>query len=195
MGQVAVCSLAGYSFARLSFKGKDLAFGFLISALLIPVVIRIIPMYIAYKYIGWINTHYPLIIPPIISNTFGTFLFRQFFMTVPDALEDSARIDGCSEFRIYWNIMLPQAKPMIATLSVFSFIWSWNNFLEPLVYLDDLSKLTLPVGLAFFQGQGAYATEYTALMAGSTFVVIPALIVFAFSQKYFIRGIMETGLK
>jgi len=193
VGRLFVCSLGGYSFARLPFPGKNLAFGILIGALLIPVAVRIIPLYVVYKYIGWLDTHYPLIIPQITANTFGTFLFRQYFMTVPDELEDAALIDGCSFFRIYWNIMLPQAKPMIATLAIFTYMNVWNMFLEPLVYLNKIEKFTLPIGLAFFQGE--YTTEYTALMAGSVVTVVPILIIYLLAQKYFIRSVVISGLK
>ncbi len=159
IGQTFICSIGGFGFARLDFRGKKIGFGILIGSLLMPVAVRIIPLYIGYKTIGWLDTHYPIIIAPIVANTFGTFLFRQLFMTVPDELEDAAIIDGRNLFRVYWNVMIPQAKPVISTVAIFAFMHSWNNFLEPLIYLTRIQNFTVPIGLSFFQG--AYTIEYT----------------------------------
>ncbi len=191
--QLIVCSLGGYGFSRLTFKWKKLAFGVLIASMMLPPAVRIVPLYIIYKNIGWLDTHYPLIIAPAVANTFGTFLFRQFFMTVPNELEDAAIIDGCGLPRIYWHIMLPQAKPVISTVAIFAFTSSWKNFLGPLVYLNKLQNFTVPLGLSFFQGQ--FATHYTMLMAGTTLSVVPILVVYFLAQDYFIKGIVTTGLK
>ena len=193
LGQLLVCSLGGFGFARLSFRGKATAFAILIGSLMMPVAIRIIPLYLGYKAIGWLDTHYPIIIPVVLANTFGTFLFRQFFMTIPDDLEDAAVIDGCGLFRVYWSVMMPQAGPVISTVAIFAFMSSWNNFLEPLIYLNNMRKFTVPIGLSFFQG--TYVTEYTALMAGTTVAVLPILIVYFLAQDYFVKGIVTTGIK
>ena len=131
---------------------------------MVPEVVQIIPLYIAYAQIGWIDTHWPLIIPPIVANTFGTFLLRQFFMSIPKDLEEAALIDGANHFDIYWRIMLPLAMPALATLAIFTFMGSWNDFLHPLIFLNSTHNFTLTVGLAFFQGQAG--TDYTRLMAG-----------------------------
>ena len=191
--QTFVCSIGGYGFARLDFRGKKIAFSLLIGAMMLPVAVRIVPLYIFYKHIGWLDTHYPLIIAPAVANTFGTFLFRQFFMTIPNELEDAAIIDGCGLTRIYWNVMLPQAKPVISTVAIFAFTRSWNNFLAPLVYLNRMNKFTVPIGLSFFQGE--LSTQYTLLMAGTTMSVVPMLIIYFLAQDYFIKGIVTTGLK
>lgn len=191
--QVFVCAIGGFGFARLEFPGKKLAFGILIGALLLPVAIRIIPLYVAYAKIGWLNTHWPIIIAPAVANTFGTFLFRQTFMTIPDELEDAAIIDGCSLSQIFWNVMLPQAKAVLSTVSIFAFMHSWNNFLEPYIYISRVHKFTLPIGLVFFQGENE--TQYTLLMAGTTVAVLPVLLVYIVAQDYFVRGVVLTGLK
>jgi multiple sugar transport system permease protein len=193
LGQTFICSLGGYGFARLTFRGKNIAFAILIGSLMMPVAVRIVPLYLAYKVIGWLDTHYPIIIAPVVANTFGTFLFRQFFMTVPDDLEDAAVIDGCNKFRVFWNVMIPMAGPVISTVAIFAFMHSWNNFLEPLIYLNRIQKFTVPIGLSFFQG--AYQTEYTVLMAGATVAVMPILLIYFLAQDYFVKGIVTTGLK
>ena len=191
--QVFVCAIGGFGFARLDFPGKKAAFGILIGALLLPVAIRIIPMYVAYATIGWLNTHWPIIIAPAVANTFGTFLFRQTFMTVPDELEDAAIIDGCSLFQIFWNVMLPQAKAVTSTVCIFAFMNSWNNLLEPYIYISRIHKFTLPIGLLFFQGESS--TQYTLLMAGATIAILPIFLVYVVAQDYFVRGVVLTGLK
>jgi multiple sugar transport system permease protein len=191
--QVFVCAIGGFGFARLDFPGKNAAFGMLIGAMLLPVAIRIIPMYVGYAKIGWLNTHWPIIVAPAVANTFGTFLFRQTFMTIPDELEDAAIIDGCGMFQIFWNVMLPQAKAVLSTVSIFAFMHAWNNFLEPYIYISRMHKFTLPIGLVFFQSDAG--TDYTLMMAGTTVAVLPILIVYVVAQEYFVRGVVLTGLK
>lgn len=193
VGRLLICSLGAYGFARLDFPGRDVAFAVLIASLMIPDMLAIIPLYIAYARIGWIDTHLPLIIPPIVANTFGTFLLRQFFMTVPKEFEEAALIDGASHLDIYWRIVMPLARPALATLGIFTFMGTWNDFFHPLVYLNDTRNFTLTVGLAFFQGE--FSTDYTRLMAGVMLAVIPILLVYAFAQQYFTRGIVLSGLK
>lgn len=192
-GRVFVCSLGAYGFARLTFPGRDLAFAMLIGSLMIPDMLSIIPLYSAYARIGWLDTHWPLIIPPMVANTFGTFLLRQFFMTIPKEYEEAALLDGASHFEIYWRIMLPLAKPALATLAVLTFISAWNDFFNPLVFLSSVNNFTLPVGLAFFQGE--LSTDYTLLMAGAMIAIVPTLIVYASAQRYFTSGVVLSGLK
>ena len=175
VGRLFICSLGAYGFARLEFPGRDQAFALLLASLMVPEIVQIIPLYTAYAQIGWIDTHWPLIIPPIVANTFGTFLLRQFFLSIPKDLEEAALIDGANHFDIYWRIMLPLAKPALATLAIFTFMGSWNDFLHPLIFLNSTQNFTLTVGLAFFQGQAG--TEYTRLMAGVVFSVLPILLV------------------
>ncbi len=193
IGRLFVCSLGAYGFARLQFPGRDAAFAVLLASLMVPDIVQIIPLYIAYAQIGWIDTHWPLIVPPIVANTFGTFLLRQFFMSIPKDLEEAALIDGANHFDIYWRIMLPLAKPALATLAIFTFMGSWNDFLHPLIYLNSTQNFTLTVGLAFFQGQAG--TDYTRLMAGVVISVIPILAVYAAAQQHFTRGVILSGVK
>ncbi|MGE3268055.1 MAG: carbohydrate ABC transporter permease [Chloroflexota bacterium] len=193
IGRLFVCSLGAYGFARLEFPGRDAAFAMLLASLMVPEVVQIIPLYIGYAQIGWIDTHWPLIIPPIVANTFGTFLLRQFFLSIPKDLEEAATIDGANHFDIYWRIMLPLAKPALATLAIFTFMASWNDFLHPLIFLNSTQNFTLTVGLAFFQGQAA--TDYTRLMAGVVVSVLPIMVVYAAAQQYFTRGVILSGVK
>jgi multiple sugar transport system permease protein len=193
VGRLFICSLGAYGFARLEFPGRDQAFALLLASLMVPEIVQIIPLYTAYAQIGWIDTHWPLIIPPIVANTFGTFLLRQFFLSIPKDLEEAALIDGANHFDIYWRIMLPLAKPALATLAIFTFMGSWNDFLHPLIFLNSTQNFTLTVGLAFFQGQAG--TEYTRLMAGVVVSVLPILVVYALAQQYFTRGVVLSGVK
>jgi multiple sugar transport system permease protein len=193
IGRLFICSLGAYGFARLEFPGRDLAFALLIASLMIPDMVSIIPLYVSYARIGWIDTHWPLIVPPIVANTFGTFLLRQFFMTIPKEFEEAALIDGATHWDIYWRIMLPLAKPALATLAIFTFMNSWNDFFHPLIYLNSTQNFTITVGLAFFQGEAA--TDYTRLMAGVIVAVLPILLVYSVAQQYFTRGITLSGVK
>lgn len=193
IGRLFVCSLGAYGFARLDFPGKNAAFAMLLASLMIPDMLTVIPLFSVYTKLHLINTHFPLIVPPIVANTFGTFLMRQFFMGIPKEFEEAALLDGASHLRIFLTIMLPLSKPALATLGVFTFMNSWNDFFNPLVYLTDVKKFTLPAGLAFFQGESS--TEYTQLMAGTLLSVVPTLVLFIVAQRYFIRGITMSGLK
>jgi multiple sugar transport system permease protein len=193
IGRLCVCALGAYGFARLQFRGRDAAFGLLLASLMIPDMLMVLPLYSAYVKAGLIDTHFPLIIPPIVANTFGTFLLRQFFATIPKEYDEAALVDGASHFRIFVSIILPLSKPALATLAVLTFVNVWNDFFGPLVYLSDVNKFTVPVGLAFFQTQDS--TQYGPLMAGATLAIIPTVLVFVFAQKYFTRGISMTGIK
>lgn len=193
VGRVIVCALGGYAFARLRFPGSKYAFGMLIASLLLPDIVSVIPLYGFYNQIGWLDTHWPLIMPGIFANTFGTFLFRQFFMTLPQELDDAARIDGAGHFRIFFSIALPLARPVMAALAIFTFQGSWNNVQTPVFYITSLRNQTLPVGLLAFNQQ--YGVQYSLLMAGSMLALVPVLLVFIFFQRYFVQGIQLTGLK
>ena len=192
-GRVLVCAMAGYAFARLEFPGREMAFGMLLASLMVPGVIRLIPLYHAYKELGWLDTHLPLIVPAIFANTFGTFLLRQFFMTLPVELEEAARIDGASTATIFWRIALPLSLPALAALAIFTFQASWNDFTTPVIYISDIKKTTLPVGLSVFNGQ--FGTQYELLMAGAMIGLVPVLLVYLFFQRYFVQGIALTGIK
>lgn len=193
VGLLLVSSMAAYGFARLKFVGRDAAFALLLSTAMIPGIIYLIPQYILYRNLGWIDTHFPLWVPRVLTPVIGTFLLRQFFKTIPQDLEDAARIDGASTFRIYWNIMLPQVKPGLAAVGVFTFLESWNDLFGPLIFINSIELQTLPVALALYRGE--FFTQTSLLMAGATMTVLPVILLFIGSQKYFIRGITMSGIK
>jgi len=192
-GQIFTCSLAAFAFARLKFWGRDKIFLAYLSTMMIPGAVTMIPVYSLFSRIGWVNTYKALIIPGMFGSAFGTFLLRQFFLTIPKDIEDAARIDGCSTMGIYWRIILPLSKPALATLTTFVFMGVWNDFMWPLIIITSMEKKTLPVALAAFQG--VYSTDWHLLMAASTIVLIPVLLVYLFNQRFFVRGIVLTGLK
>lgn len=192
-GQLIVCSMAGYAFARLHFPFRGPAFALVLGSMMIPHIVNIIPLYVMFKSLGWINTFYPLIVPPIFTAGFGVFLLRQYFMTIPEELEEAARIDGASTVTIFTRIMLPLAKPALAALAIFTFMGTWNDFFNPLIFINSKSKMTVTLGIAALRGE--YATEWTVLMAAATASVVPILAVYVVAQKHFIQGIAMTGLK
>jgi multiple sugar transport system permease protein len=192
VGQLLTCSMGAYAFARLDFPGRDKLFVLYLATIMVPFQVIMIPLFILVRDLKWIDSYQGLIIP-LIFSAYGTFLLRQFFKSIPGELEDAAKIDGCSYFRIYWNIMLPLSKPALATLGIFVFMWSWNNFLWPLLVINSLEMKTLPLGLAYFLGQ--YTIYWNLLMVGATIALIPILVLFFLAQRYFIEGITLTGLK
>lgn len=195
VGTIFLGSLAGYAFARLKFRGSGLMFICLLSTMMIPVEVITIPLFLFMRDLGLINTHVPLILFPILgpAGVFGVFVMRQFFLLVPKEMEEAAKLDGCSYFRIYWNIMLPLAKPAVATLTIFTFLTSWNEFYEPLIYINSKELMTLPVALALFTDE--VGTRWELLMSASVMATVPLLIVFFFAQKQFIEGVALTGGK
>ena len=191
-GQVATSAMAAYAFARLNFPGRDkLFFGYL-ATMMIPGAVTMIPVFILLRHFGWIDTYKALILPGIFT-AYGTFMLRQFFLTLPKDLEDAAKIDGCSYIRIFWHIILPLSKPALATLTTFTFMGSWMNLMWPLIVVNTHTKYTLPVGLAYFQG--VHGTDWTLLMAASMMMILPILVVFLFNQRFFVEGIKLTGIK
>ncbi len=193
VGQLVICSLAGFSFARLHFPFRSQAFALVLGSMMIPHIVNIIPLYVMYRSIGWINTFYPLIIPAIFTGSFGTFLMRQYFMTIPVEVEDAARIDGASTITIFLRIMMPLARPSLAALSIFTFLSTWNDFFSPLIFINSKSKMTITLGIAALHGE--FSSEWTVMMAAATASVIPILAVYVIGQKHFIQGIALTGLK
>jgi multiple sugar transport system permease protein len=193
LGHVMSCSLAAFAFARIPFRGRERLFFLYLATMMIPSQVTLIPTYILMNRLSLINKLSALIIPGILGGPFGTFLLRQFFMTIPQELEDAARIDGASYFVIYHTIILPLSKPALATLAVFIFLGVWNDFLWPLVILDSPQLKTLPVGVAGMVGQ--YSTDWGLLMAGATLSVVPILAIYVAAQRYFVEGITMTGLK
>ncbi|ADO76527.1 carbohydrate ABC transporter membrane protein 2, CUT1 family [Halanaerobium praevalens DSM 2228] len=192
VGQLLISSMAAYAFARIEFPGRKMLFLMILSILMVPPQSFYIPQYIIMGKLGWLNSLKALIFPGLFS-AFGTFLLRQFFMTLPKELEESARLDGCNHFQIYWHIMLPLAKPGLIALAIFVVRWSWNDFMWPLIVNTSTSKMTLSVGLASLQGQ--YLTNYPVLMAGALIAIFPMLIIFILLQKQFVEGIALTGTK
>ncbi len=194
IGQVGSASLVAYGFSRLRFPGRDFLFMLVLSTMMVPAQVTMIPQFILFRELGWVDTFKPLIVPAFFGGgAYFIFLLRQFFLTIPKELEDAARIDGCSTSRIYRQIMLPLAKPALITVSIFSFMHHWNDFMGPLIYLNSEHKRTLAIALQSFQGQ--FTSEWNLLMAASVVVLIPVLILFFTLQRYFVEGIVLTGLK
>lgn len=193
VGSVLTCSLAAYAFARLQFPGREKLFVVLLATMMIPGQVTMIPTFLIMKFIGWTNSHNALIAPHFFGGAFGTFLLRQFFLTIPNDLEDAARVDGASHFRIYWQIFVPLAKPALATLAVFVFMGAWNDLVGPVIYLSDIEKMTLTVGLAMFRGYNI--VRWHLVMAGAVINVVPILTIYVLAQKYFVQGVTLSGLK
>lgn len=193
LGQLFTCSIAGFAFARMKFKGKELFFGLILATMMVPVEVVIIPEFLLMKSFGWIDTYLPLIVPSFLVGSTGIFLMRSFYENVPMELEEAAVIDGASPFRVYWNVFLPLARTPLSALFIISFLINWNDLLRPLVYLNTREKFTLPLALASFQGE--YSAQWNYLLAGAVVSVIPILIVYLLMQKQFIEGITSTGLK
>jgi len=191
-GQVLTSSLAAFAFARLEFPGRDKIFLGYLGTMMIPGQVTMIPVFILLKKLGWIDTYQALILPGMFT-AYGTFLLRQFFLTIPKDLEDAATIDGCSKLRIWATIIIPLSKAALATLTTFTFMFVWNDFMWPLIVTKSMKMKTLPVGLASFQG--LYTTNWTLLMAASVIVLVPVLILYIFNQRYFTEGIVLSGLK
>ncbi|MBN1895174.1 carbohydrate ABC transporter permease [bacterium] len=191
-GQLVTCSMAAFAFARLRFRGRDLLFYIFLGTMMIPYHVTMIPSFMILHRLGWIDTYKALIVPGLAS-AFGTFLLRQFFLSIPKDLEDSAYIDGCSRFGVLWRIILPLSKPALATLAIFTFMGVFNDFIWALVVINSEEMRTVQLGLAVFRDR--YVTEWDLLMAGSVTATLPILMVFFFAQKYFIKGITLSGLK
>jgi ABC-type glycerol-3-phosphate transport system permease component len=196
-GLVISCSIVAYGFARLRAPGRNILFVILLSTMMLPFQVTMIPLYLIFNALGWVNSFKPLIVPAFFGAPFFIFLLRQFFMGIPLEMDDAARIDGCSIYGIYWRIILPLAKPALATVAIFTFMWNWNDFIGPLIYLQSPDKFTLSLGLNSFRttGSGYGTTEWNLLMAASIIVLAPCVILFFFAQKYFIQGVVVSGLK
>jgi multiple sugar transport system permease protein len=187
-----VNSMAGYAFAKYRFKARDSMLKFLITSMVIPAQVTMLPLFLMLNKMGFINTYMGVIIPGMAS-IFGIFLIRQYALSIPDSLIEAARIDGAGDFRIYWSLILPLCKPILITLAIFTFMGTWNDFLWPLIVMTDDSMYTLPVAIANLSGEHVQDTEL--MMAGSVITIAPVLILFAVVQKYYISGIMAGGLK
>ncbi len=187
-------SFCGYGFARIRFPGRDFWFALVLATLMIPYFVLMVPQFIMFSRLGWVDTIYPLTIPFFFGGgAFNIFLFRQFFRSLPEELADAGRIDGCTEFGIYWRIMMPLCKPALATVAVFTFLAAWNDYIGPLLYLRSDYNFTVAIGLATFRG--VMRTEWNLLMAASTAMILPVILLFFFAQRYFVDGLVLSGLK
>ncbi|AVQ98182.1 carbohydrate ABC transporter permease [Oceanobacillus sp. M65] len=192
LAQLFLCSLAAFAFARMEFPGKNTLFILILSVLMVPMQVILIPNYGILTHLGWIDTFFALIVPGMFS-AFGVFLLRQFFMGIPKELDEAATMDGCSFFGIYWRVILPNATPALIALGIFTILASWNDFLWPLIMTSSEDMRVLSVGIAAFQGQ--YSTDYPLLMAGAVMSTIPMLIMFVLLQKYLVTGIALQGVR
>jgi multiple sugar transport system permease protein len=201
IGTVISASLVGYSFARFRYPGRDVLFLITLATLMLPVEVTLIPQYLLFKDIGWLDTFLPLIVPSWLGGgAFNIFLMRQFMMSIPYDLDEAARIDGASSWRIFWQILMPLCKPALATMATLGFITHWNNFLAPLIFISSESNYMIAVGLRYFAsgvtaGQAAARPQDHLLMGASLMVALPCLILFFVAQKYFVQGIVMTGIK
>jgi multiple sugar transport system permease protein len=191
--QMLTCAMAAYGFARIRFWGRDVIFVLFLATLMVPFQVTLVPSFILFKQIGWVNTHLPLLIPPMLANAFGVFLLRQFIMTLPVELEEAAIMDGAGRARIFTQIVLPLIGPGLAALGIFTFLATWNSFLAPLIYLNNSELFTVPILLNSFRGLDN--TAWPLVMAASAISVIPVLVVYVALQQYFIQGIALTGIK
>ncbi|MGI8870141.1 MAG: carbohydrate ABC transporter permease [Mycobacteriales bacterium] len=192
LGKLILTSTAAYAFARLRWPGRDYVFYGYLTALMIPWEVTLIPGFVLMRQFGWIDTHLALIIPGI-GDVFGTFLLRQFYLSLPRELEESARIDGAGYFAVFWRIVIPLSRPALAVVAVLGFMGVWNAFLWPLIMINSTNKFTLPVGLQLLNSQ--HGTDWTVLMAGDVTSLIPVLVVYLAAQKYFVQGITMTAIK
>lgn len=194
LGVIITCSISAYSFARMTWRGRDLIFGLLLSSMMLPYAVTLIPTFVGWSKLGLTNTFIPLIAPAWFGGgAFNIFLLRQFYLSIPRDLDEAAYVDGAGHWRIFLSIIVPLTKPALIVVGLFTFLASWNDFLGPLVYLNSESKYTLALGLQQFKGM--YAAEWHLMMAAATVVLAPAIIVFFIGQKYFVEGITLTGIK
>jgi ABC-type glycerol-3-phosphate transport system permease component len=196
VGILLTSSFVAYGFARIKFPGRDVWFIIVLATMMVPYYVLMVPQFILFARLGWVNTNLPLTVPAFFGGgAFDIFLMRQFFRTIPEELTDAARIDGCNEFRIYWSIMLPLSKSALISIAILAFLYHWNDFVGPLLYLSDTNLHTLSIGLAGFRS--ALASRWDLLMAASTATTLPVIILFFFAQRYFFEsgGITLTGLK
>lgn len=192
LGTVLSSSLVAYSFARLAWPGRDIVFGLVLATMMIPPAVTMMPNFLIFRALGWVDTLLPLWVPSFFGAAFSVFLLRQFFLGIPRELEDAAKIDGCSYFATYWRIMLPQVRPALAAVAITTFLGAWNNYQGPLIYISSPAKMPLSYALQLFQSQ--YGGEPGMLMAATVLVVLPVIALFFFTQRYFIQGLSLTGL-
>ncbi len=193
-GAVLSNSIVAYSFARIKWPGRDTFFAVTLATMMVPFPVTMVPTFALFKWLGWVGTFKPLWVPAFFASAFSIFLLRQFYRTIPMELSEAAKIDGCSEFRIFTDIIAPLSRPALMVVALFTFMGSWNDFLGPLIYLVDQKTFTLSLGLQAYQSQHG-GTQWNLLMAASCLVILPVVVVFFFAQKVFIQGIATSGLK
>lgn len=190
-------SLVAYGFSRMRFRGRNLLFALCLSTMMLPGQVTMIPLYVAFARLGWVDTWYPLIVPALFGSPFYIFLLRQFFLTIPREYDEAAVLDGAGKLRIYWSIILPLARPALATVALFSFVGTWNDFFGPLIYINTPEKATLTLGLQMLKSQivGTGTVQWHILMAASLLVMLPNVVVFFLAQKHFVKGLQMGGLR
>lgn len=194
-GTLFSCSFSAYGFSRLQAPGRNLIFMVLLATMMLPSAVTMVPIYLFFNKLGWVNTFKPLIIPAWFGTAFYIFMMRQFFMGIPYELEDSARIDGCTTYGIWARIMVPLSKPVLVTVGVFTFMGTWNDFMTPLIYLTDEDKRTLALALSYFQGSARSAPDLHLLMAASLYAIAPCVTLYFLCQRIFVKGMVFTGVK
>jgi ABC-type glycerol-3-phosphate transport system permease component len=197
VGQTLSSAVVAYGFARYRFPGRDALFLLTLATLIMPREVTLIPTFLLFRYLGWVDTLLPLIVPHFLGGAFYIFLLRQFFLALPRELDEAARIDGAGALRTLWSIILPLSKPALATAAILSFLYHWNEFLEPLIFLNSTEKFTLPIGIRYFQLLGSQGGEpmVQLLMAASLMMTFPCVLLFFLGQQYFVRGVVMSGLK
>lgn len=196
IGRVFSCTVVAYSLANINWAGRNILFVIVLASLMLPGQVTLIPLFIIFSRLGWVNSYYPLVVPAFFGDAFFIFLMRQFFMSIPRELTDAAKLDGASHFNIYWRVVMPLAKPALATLITFTFIWTYTDFQGPLIYLKDRNLWTLSLGMqGYLQRYGVGGTALGAMMAAATLYTLPMIILFFVTQKTFVRGIVTTGFK
>jgi multiple sugar transport system permease protein len=193
VGNILASSFCAFGFSRIRFPGRDFVFSLVLSTLMIPGTVLMIPQFFGWKILGLYDTYWPLIAPSFFLNAFFIFMIKQFFSTIPMDYDEAAFIDGANYPMIYWKVILPMSKPVIATVGVFTFMWTWNDFFGPLIYLQNMYKYTLALGLMSFKAQ--YKSEWHYLMAVSTVITVPMIIIYFFAQRFFVQGLTFSGLK
>ena len=193
VGTLFTSSMAGYAFSKINFAGRDRIFGIFVATMLIPGTVCLIPLFILFSKIGWVDTHLPLMVPAIMFNAYGTFMMKQFMMGLPDSYIEAARLDGCNHFKIYYRIMLPLIKPILVTLGLFQFIGNWNNFTGALIFLSDEKKYTIPLIINSFRS--VYSVDWGLLMAAAVIAILPITVMYFAAQRYIVEGITMSGLK
>lgn len=197
IGTLLSCSLVAYGFSRIRFRGRTLLFGLCLATMMLPGQVTMIPLYILFSRLGWVDTLWPLIVPAFFGSPFYIFLLRQFFLTIPREYDEAARLDGAGRFRIYWSIILPLARPALITVALFTFIGTWNDFFTPLIYINSPENATLTLGLNMLKSQivGTGMTQWHLLMAAACMVMVPNILLFMLGQKYLVKGIAMGGMR